>query len=361
MSLPQVVSEDVNEVTNSLIASYEHATKKTLYPAQIERLIIDLIAYCYLLLLAAINDTARQGLVDFAREPMLSYHGAKVDTYRQAAKPAKTTLRFEVPEPVASAYPLPLARISAQTGVLFIPQAEPVIQPGQRFVEVTALAEEVGSAHNGYLPDTVTEPFDELPEDVTVTNVTPTSGGHEQEDTERFRARIKLAQARPGAGSTKQYRYLALSADVSVIDVSVTVIAEGHVRIALLLPLGSDPVEVVAAVDKVIRRDDNRPTTDNVDVVAATGVPIHLTVLVTPRKNAIVQALQAQVQSALLSRSRALARTLGYDAVKSGLENPIQSLDGVKRVVIAGADVEISPEQYAVLSWEITITEAEDD
>lgn len=362
MSLPQVVSEDVNEVTTTLIAQYESAARKRLYPAQIERLLIDLIAYCYLLLLAAINDTARQGLVDFAREPMLSYHGAKVNTYRLPAKPAKTTLRFSVAAPVTSAFAIPgLPRIAAPNGALFVPVTEPVIQPGSTFVEVTALAIEVGAAQNGHFPDTITEAFDPLPDGVAVTNVTTSSGGHEQEDIERFRERIKLAQSRPGAGSPKQYRYLAMSADVSVIDVSVSIIAPGHVRIALLLPLGADPTETVATVWQVVHRDDTRPTTDHVDVVAAEVVNVPLSVVVTPRLKSVVSAVQASTQSALAGYSRTLARTLGYDVVRSEVESRIQGQIGIKRVVVDGADIEILPTQYAVVTWSTTITEAESD
>ncbi len=362
MSLPKVVSEDPITITTEMIAQWESATGKTLYPAQVERLLIDLIAYRESLVRASVNDAARQGLVDFAREPMLSYHGAKVDTHRLPARPAKTTLRFSVPSPVASAFAIPnLPRIEASTGILFTPQREPVIQPGQTFVDVIALAAETGIQHNGLLPGTIKEPYDELPDDVTVSNITITSGGADLEDIERFRQRIKLAQSRPGAGSIKQYRYLAMTADVSVIDVSVTVIAAGHVRIAVLTPQNDDPTEILATVDKAIRRDDARPTTDNVDVVAAAPVAVAVTVTITPRKTALISALENTAHTVLLNHSYSLARTLGYDVVDSEIEAMIQPLNGVKRVVVTGINDAITPQQYAVLSWTIVLTEAEDD
>lgn len=362
MTLPRVIDENPTTIAAETIQQYEAATGRTLYPAQIERLVIDQIAYREALIKAALNDVARQGLVDFAREPMLSYHGARVDTYRLPPRPAQTTLRFSVAEPVSSALPIPgPPRIAATTGVLFEPQREPVIQPGQSFVDVVALAAEPGMQHNGLLPGAITAPFDVLPDGVSVTNITPTSRGADEEGTDRFRQRIKLAQARPGAGSGKQYRYLAMTADVSVIDVSVTVIAAGHVRIALLTPLNDDPLEIVAAVDAVVRRDDNRPTTDNVDVVAATAVPVHLTYTITPRMSALPSALLAAAESAALAYSIRLARTLGYDVVGSEAESLIQNLAGVKRVTVTGADVPISPMQYAVVTWTIQLTEPEHD
>lgn len=362
MSLPKVIDEDPTAIAAEMVAQWESATGKTLYPAQVERLMIDMIAYRESLIKAGVNDAARQGLVDFAREPMLSYHGAKVDTYRLTARAAKTTLRFSVPNPVASALAIPdLPRIEASTGVLFEPQREPVIQPGQTFVDVVAVALETGVQHNGLLPDSIKEAYDTLPDDVTVTNITTTSGGADAEDIERFRQRIKLAQSRPGAGSTKQYRYLAMTADVSVVDVSVTVIAPGHVRIAVLVPQNTDPTEILAAVDRAIRADDARPTTDNVDVVAAVAVPVPITLTVTPRKTALVSAVEFSANAAMLSHSRMLARTLGYDVVGSEIESLVQPISGVKRVFAQGAGIPISPQQYAVLTWTVLLTEAEDD
>jgi len=362
MSLPKVIYEDPTVIASEMVTQWEAATGKTLYPAQVERLMIDHIAYRESLVRAGVNDGARQGLVDFAREPMLGFHGAKVDTYRLPARPAKTTLRFSVPNPVASALPIPnLPRIEASTGVLFVPQREPVIQPGQTFVDIVSVAAEPGMQHNGLLPGSIIEPYDELPEDVTVTNITTSSGGADAEGTERFRQRIKLAQSRPGAGSTKQYIYLAMTADVSVIDVSVTVIAAGHVRLAVLTPQNDDPAEIVAAVDRAINQSDSKPTTDNADVVAASPVMVPITVTVTPRKESLVSAVESSSESALLAHSLFLARKLGYDVVGSEIESLVQNKGGIKRVLVEGADIPISPQQFAVMTWTVLLTEAEDD
>lgn len=78
----EVVPADPQQITAELVAAYEAATGKTLYPAQVERLLIDLIAYRETLLRAAINDAARQNLVRFARAPMLDYLGELVGVRR---------------------------------------------------------------------------------------------------------------------------------------------------------------------------------------------------------------------------------------------------------------------------------------
>lgn len=80
--LYDVIPNDPPSITAEIVSAYETATGKTLYPAQVERLLIDLIAYRETLLRAAINDTARQNLVRFARAPMLDYLGELVGVTR---------------------------------------------------------------------------------------------------------------------------------------------------------------------------------------------------------------------------------------------------------------------------------------
>ncbi len=358
--LPKVVHENGAQITQEAVAAWEAATDKTLEPAQIERLMIDLIAYRELLVRFDINDTARQNLIQYARDPMLSYLAARVDTWRLPPQPARTTLRYSIEVPPESALSLPQAAIAGPSDARWLPQREPVIQPGQSYVDVPALASIAGSEHNALLPGSISEPTEQMPVGVSVRNFTVTSGGTAIEDIERFRQRAILANARPAAGSRKQYRYIAMSAHQRVIDVSVQIVSAGHVRLALLID-GDEAAEILALVDRAVRRDDNRPTTDNVDVVLAEAVQVPLAVAVTPRVTALVATVERQSQQALTMAAQQHARTLGLDVVQSDIHARIQSPGGIKRVVAEGADVAIAPHQYAVLSWNLTITGAEDD
>ena len=90
----KLVADDPLAITDELVRAYEATTGKTLYPAQIERLFIDLIAYRETLVRGLVNDVARQNLVAFARAPMLDFLGELVGVSRLAAQPARTTLRF---------------------------------------------------------------------------------------------------------------------------------------------------------------------------------------------------------------------------------------------------------------------------
>ncbi len=359
MSLPQVVHEDVNQITSELIRDYELMTSKTLYPAQIERLLIDLIAYRELLLRAAINDAARQNLVDFARLPMLIRLGARVETFLLAAQAARALLRFSLADAAPTDRVIALGhRVQSNNGVIFATTAEAVIRAGELFTDVRASAIEPGQTGNGLLPGFINQPFDPMPDGVTVTNITISNGGAEVEGTERFRQRVKLAQSRPGAGSDKQYIYLALTADSRVIDVRVIIVAPGHVRIICLC--AGDPTEIIAAVHRFVHAPGKRPTTDNVEVIAGERVPVPLTITITPRRNSLVSTLEATANAVMAGYAQMAARTLGYDVVDSEVATLVQSQGGMKRVVVTGV-VPIHPENAADVSWTLVFTEPEDD
>lgn len=359
MSLPQVVHEDHTLIVSEMQDQYAALTGKTLEPAQIDAFLVDVIGYRELVLRAAINDGARQGLVDFARLPMLIELGKRVSTYLMPAQSAKTTFRFSRTVPVSTATPIPKGfRVESESGAVFATAYEALIPAGQTFVDVLALSDTAGLAYNGLIQGSFKNGFDQLPDGVEVTNLTMTNGGADDEDIERFRRRVKLAMARPSAGSGKAYLYQALSADLRVVDASVYVIAPGAVRVAVLVDGDAD--EVVAAVYRAISRDDVRPITDSVDVIAATPVAVPFDALLTPRRGAVIETMLSTAQSALNALALKLRRTLGYDTVESQVSAALQT-PLVKRVLLTNADMPIAPHQYAVLTWELDTTEPEDD
>ena len=69
MSLPEpsFIDRDPQAITAEIVAQYEQLTGKTLYPAQVERLLIDVIAYRETLVRIGIQEAAKQNLVAYAR------------------------------------------------------------------------------------------------------------------------------------------------------------------------------------------------------------------------------------------------------------------------------------------------------
>lgn len=359
-TLPKVIHEDVAQIVAELVHDYEFATGKTLQPAQIERIFIDLMAYREMLLRAGINDSARQNLVRFARLEMLAYLGEMVECAQLPAQAARTTLRFSLAASTSTVTIIAKGTRIEGGGFIMVTTAEAVISAGAMSVDVLAQADTVGPEPNGLLQNVFKEPFDELPEGVSCTNITVVGGGSYVEDTERYRERVMLAWARPSAGSRNAYRYIALTADIRVIDVSISTPSPGFIRLAVL----TDPVsemEVVAAVHRAASADDNRPLTDRVETVAAAGVDVPILVYITPLKGISIVNLPKQAQSVLAAYKARLATKAGLDVVASQIGGELQALAGVKRVQVVNGDVAIEPHQYADLSWIIEILAAQDE
>ena len=91
---PSFIERDPAKVTREMIATYESLTGKTLYPAQVERLLIDLIAYRESLVREAFQDGAKLNLVRYSRGVILDNIGENVGVQRVAAVAASVKLRF---------------------------------------------------------------------------------------------------------------------------------------------------------------------------------------------------------------------------------------------------------------------------
>ena len=77
-----------NLILADMIAEFEAAADRTLYPAQVERLLINLYAYRESLVRNAIQYAAQQNLLAFASFPMLDYLGQLLGVTRLASQPA---------------------------------------------------------------------------------------------------------------------------------------------------------------------------------------------------------------------------------------------------------------------------------
>ncbi|STE79044.1 phage-related baseplate assembly protein J [Escherichia coli] len=155
---PDFIERDADKITAEMIAKYEADTGKTLYPAQAERLLIDLWAYREMLVRVAVQEAAKQNLVAFAREPMIDYLGELVGVYRLAAQPATTTLQFSVDEALAIDVLIPAGtRVSASDSVIFATDTDVVLKAGLLLVNVTSTCTEPGTAGNGWQPAQVSQ------------------------------------------------------------------------------------------------------------------------------------------------------------------------------------------------------------
>lgn len=348
----RLVDDDPLAITNELVQAYEAASGKVLYPAQIERLFIDLIAYRETLVRALINDVARQNLVAYARAPMLDYLGELVGVARLPAQPARTTLRFTRAAAAGAPTLVPAgALVQAAPGISFAAELDALIPAGAAaaFADVPAVCTQPGEQGNGFLPGQLTVPHAPLPASVAVANRTLTASGASAEGDERLRERIRLApESFSVAGPRMAYRFAAMSASPQVRDVAVLSPAPGVVRLHPLAINGMPSPELKALVMAAASAEDARPLCDFVEVADPLPMPFSVAAQLTLYRDADSAATLAAARDALDAYCDQVAAGLGRDVVRSQIIAAL-SLPGVYRVHLAApsADLEVPPQGWA--------------
>ena len=340
----RLVDDDPLAITDELVRAYEAAAGKTLYPAQIERLFIDLIAYRETLVRSLINDVARQNLVAFARAPMLDFLGELVGVTRLSAQPARTTLRFTRPGASGAATLIPAgALVQAAPGLNFSTVLDVFIPAGiaGRFVDAPAVCDTPGSVGNGFLPGSLVAPLSLLPDGVVVTNLAVTSAGAEPEGDDRLRERIRLApEMFSTAGPRLAYQYAAMAASPLVIDVAAESPTPGVVRLHPLVAAGAPSAEVKALVLAAASAEDVRPLCDAVEVADPVACPFVAQAEIVLYRDADAASVLDQAGAAMAAFCERVAGGLGRDVVRSQMAAAL-SVPGVYRVNIVSPSADI--------------------
>src|SRR5262249_29541824 len=142
-----------NLILADMIMAFEAAAGRTLQPAQVERLLIDLYAYRESLVRNAIQYAGQQNLLAFAIFPMIDYLGELLGVTRLQAQPASTIIQFTLGNPLTVDYTVPAGtRIgSNDRQVVFVTTVDATIRAGQTSATANANAAVGGVSGNGFL------------------------------------------------------------------------------------------------------------------------------------------------------------------------------------------------------------------
>ena len=258
-----------------MIATYESLTGKTLYPAQVERLLIDLIAYRESLVREAFQDGAKLNLVRYSRGVILDNIGENVGVERVAAVAASVKLRFTFSPAPNIATVLPQGTEVEGGGVSFATAQAVTVGAGVAVVEVQATCTQAGVVGNGFVPGQI-KTLVETPSGLVVAsveNITTSEGGADEENDERLRERIVAApETFSVAGSVEAYRFHAMSAHPDIVDVAVISHIPGDVTLYPLTSSGLPGEAIKAAVLATCSAEKVRPLNDQ--VMVADPVPV---------------------------------------------------------------------------------------
>src|SRR5271170_4732012 len=111
---------DPNLILSDMVAAFQAAAGRTLQPAQVERLLINLYAYRESLVRNAIQYTGQQNLLAYAAFPMIDYLGQLLGVTRLPAQSATVTLQFTLTEPLSISYTIPAQTQAGTTDGQFV-------------------------------------------------------------------------------------------------------------------------------------------------------------------------------------------------------------------------------------------------
>ena len=332
---PNFIERDVDTITREWIALYEQKTGKTLQPVQIERLLIDVGVYRENLLRIKIQETAKQNLVNYARRPILDHLGELVGVQRLKAVPAITVIRFSLSEVNTVSVTIPKgAQVETKDGkVIFLTEYEAVINVGEEFADIRATTNIEGSIGNGYLTGEIDNLITPVSYVDKAESVSESSGGADEETDEQLRQRIKEAPEQySNAGSRGAYRFHAMSAHPSIIDVSVITKQAGVVEIYPLTKEGSPSTEIISYLQDYLSDERVRPLTDQVLVSSPERVDFEINANLTLYTYADANSVQAQAIEKLEEYKAELTSKLGRDIVPTQIIALLNSTYGVYRV-----------------------------
>lgn len=344
---PVFIEQDPVAITTSMIAKWESLTGKSLYPAQVDRLQIDHMAFRETLVRVGIQEAAKQNLLAFAVAPMIDYLGELVDTPRLPAQAARTTVRLTFTAAADAAFQVPVGyRIETDSGVQFATVATVEVAVGQLSVDSMMAAAVPGADGNGYLPGQLSVLVDELEMDVeSAANLSTTLGGIDVEDDERYRARIALAPELFSWGSDNRYKRMAMDACAELVDVQVfSPTPDGAVVVVLLGQGGVISQEAVSIVAATLDEKRNRMLGDRVTVRAATQIDFNLIVEIDVLSSSVPNTVLAMVRQRLQAWSSAKAAQLGGDLVPAQPKTALGGITGLYDIRV------IEPSEKRVLA-----------
>lgn len=327
-----------------MITAFEGVTGRTLYPAQVEQLLINLYAYRETLIRNAIQNAGVQNLLAFAEYPMIDYLGAFLDTPRLPPQPATTTIAITLvgvqgtQTVIAAGY-----QVGTTDGAfIFATKQDLVIPAGGLSGTVPAVCLSTGTGGNGYIPGQISVPLTTNVLVATATNASTSANGADAEKTDHYRTRIQAAPNElTTGGPAGSYRALALGVSTTIVDVQVPQVpaVPGTVDVYLLTGPVSQPHAapnndgiasgtLISAVQNALSSQTVRPLCDTVIVHPVVEVDYAVTGAIILYGNVNFAAVNAGITAAAQNMALKLAANIQQDIVTSQW-NAVLSVLGV--------------------------------
>ncbi|MDA3732395.1 baseplate J/gp47 family protein [Niameybacter massiliensis] len=274
------VKVDAKQLYNEILVQFQQALGEVLYPGDERRIFLEQEVQLIVGIYNAINESAKQNLLTYAKGQVLDAIGIEYDTKRLQAQKAMCRVEFRLSSAQMQTVHIPKGTRVTPDGLLFFETlSDTFISANTTSLEVDVVATVAGVNHNGFAPGQIKTLVDMIPFVGSVSNITTSSGGSQEEEDDNgvdiwsgYRERIRLAAAKIStAGHELGYIYHAKSADTDIDDVIVTSPRPGEILITALMKNGQLPSEtIIERIKESCNSKKARPMTDKVSVAAPT-------------------------------------------------------------------------------------------
>ncbi|MBO9421696.1 baseplate J/gp47 family protein [Labrenzia sp. R4_2] len=323
--------------------------QRKLFPAQLEQVLIDMLAYGFSLLGKEAQLASEQRWLLFQEGAHLDVGAANNSTYRLKAAPATCLVRATLEAPSSETVFVGEKGTALVLGdVTFELDSEIVIPAGSLFADGGATATEPGPEANGIAPGLVKKTIG----NVEIANTTETVGGADDEGTEPFRYRALNAHDRISkAGGRESYRQQARAFSPAIVSVAVIKPQAGFIDVHPLLFDGLPTADFRSQLKTWLEPLVKRPQGDELTIRDPEAVTF--TITGTARAEGDLSEAKARTEAALEAAASIWSRNLGDYMALSALTCAARSVDGLVDVDLTFSGLasrQLEEHQFAVLT-----------
>lgn len=338
---------DVTDIQDQMMSDfeekYEEITGESISLAKADpyRIILYACSMQQFQALKFLDEMGKQNLLKYAEKAFLDQVGAIRGIKRLKGSAAVSTLRFILASERSSVTSIAEGTRVNGGDLYFATDQYAEIPAGELYVDVPATCTEIGADANGLMPGELNALVDSVPFVDSVSNITETSGGTDEEDDDNFSDRIFLAPASYSvAGPEDAYKYFVKEANADIADVSLISPSGGVVDIRFILEGGVLPSDdLIKEVKEYVSAKNRRPLTDNVEVAAPDTVEYEINVKywISESKKSMAASVQSEIEKAIDEYISWQNSTIGRDINPSELIYKMISA-GAKRVEVTSPE-----------------------
>lgn len=376
---------------------FEELTKKTLYPAQDESIMLSVINHQSTINQIKFADSMKNMFIRYAEGIWLDLIGDFYSTPRLRSTKASDVLQVKLYEVFQADKVLPKdSEIETKDGLYIFKTTEDLIIPtGQIYGQVKIESEFAGSSLNDYGKGDINSLIKNYEYIEKVENLNGASGGSDPEEDENYRERLLIAPEKLStAGTEEGYKYFAMSAHKDITDVSVdcpqkpatvevdettytevngTFISDtvngtidfrtGTMTLSFNEPVSSikiviPPVATVElhaltkdgeasnaileAISNELSPSNRRPLTDNLLIFSAEKEDFTVDANIKIKQNADYESVSKAVRDAIERYFENIKSKLGADVIKSQIIALINDVEGVYSVDLTNPSTSLS-------------------